>query len=184
MLIYVWFLILTKVLIYSGCQMSAGLTNILSITATTNKLIDNLRKVFSLIWIFLTKCDLWKLFRIATSETHFISNGGVFDHIDGVAMGSLSAPFLAKFFIEFHEQNWIEQATNVKSIFYKTYVDAIFTVCESKSDGDAFYIYLNNIHENTKFTWGKEKDNKLQICQHLTTRINEHFGKKKKLPIY
>ena len=67
-------------------------------------------------------------------------------------MGSLLAPFLANFFMEFHEQNWIEQATNVKSIFYKMYVDAIFTVCESKSDGDAFYIYLNNIHENTKFT--------------------------------
>ena len=41
------FLILTKVLIYSGCQMSASKTGITSITAATNKLIDNLGKLFT-----------------------------------------------------------------------------------------------------------------------------------------
>ena len=39
---YVRFLILSKVLIYSGCQMSASLTAITSITASTKKLIVNL----------------------------------------------------------------------------------------------------------------------------------------------
>ena len=39
---YVRFLILSKVLIYSGCQMSASLTDITSITASTKKLIVNL----------------------------------------------------------------------------------------------------------------------------------------------
>ena len=39
---YVRFLILSKVLIYSGCQMSASLTDITSITASANKLIVNL----------------------------------------------------------------------------------------------------------------------------------------------
>ena len=48
MLIYVRFRILTKVLIYSGCQTSAILTDTTSITASsTSKLIANLGKVFT-----------------------------------------------------------------------------------------------------------------------------------------
>ena len=58
----------------------------------------------------------------------------------------------------FHEQNWTEQATNVKPIFDKTYVDDIFTVFEFESDTDAFYSYLNTRHEKIKFTFKKEKD--------------------------
>ena len=44
------FHILAKVFIYSGCQMLASLTDITSITASTNKLIDNLGKICSLLF--------------------------------------------------------------------------------------------------------------------------------------
>ena len=57
----------------------------------------------------------------------------------------------------FYEQNWIEQVTNVKPVFYQRYVDDIFIVFESKSDADTFYRYLNTRHENIKFTLKKEK---------------------------
>ena len=76
--------------------------------------------------IKFTKCELRKLFRIATSETHFAFNGSIFDQIDGVAMGSPLASVLANLFMGFHEQNWIYQATNVKPILYKWYLDDIF----------------------------------------------------------
>ena len=115
--------------------------------------------------IKFTKRELRKLFRIATSETHFTFNGSIFDQIDGVAMGSPLAPVLANLFMGFHEQNWIEQATNVKPIFYKRYVDDIFAVFES--DADAFYSYLNTRYENIKFTFEKEKDNKLSFLDIL-----------------
>ena len=46
----------------------------------------------------------------------------------------------------FHEQNWIEQATNVKATFCKKYVDDVFAVLESESDTDAFYSDLNTRH--------------------------------------
>ena len=69
--------------------------------------------------------------------------------------------------MSFHEQNWIEQATNLKPIFYKRYVDDIFAVFESESDADAFYSYLNTRHENIKFTFEKEKDNKLPFLDIL-----------------
>ena len=47
------------------------------------------------------KRELRKLFRIATSETHFTFNGSIFDQIDGVAMGSPLASVLANFFYGF-----------------------------------------------------------------------------------
>ena len=84
-----------------------------------------------------TKRELRKLFGIATSETHLIFNGSIFDQINGVAK--------------------IEQATTVKPIFYKRYVDDFFAVFESESDADAFYSYLNTRHENIKFNFEKDK---------------------------
>ena len=55
-----------------------------------------------------TKRELRKRFRIATSETYFPFNGSIFDHIDGVAMGSQLAPVLVNLFMGFHEQNRID----------------------------------------------------------------------------
>ena len=74
---------------------------------------------------------------------------------------------LSNLFMGFHEQNWIEQATNVKHVFYKRYVDNIFAVFGSESDADSCYSYLNTGHENIKFTFEKEKDNKLRFLDIL-----------------
>ena len=62
-------------------------------------------------------------------------------------MSSPLAPVLANLVMVFHEQNWIEQATNAKPIFSKRYVDDILAVFESESDADAFYSYLNTRHQ-------------------------------------
>ena len=40
-------------------------------------------------------------------------------------------------------------------------MDDIFAFFESESDADAFYRYLNTRNENIKFTFEKEKENKL-----------------------
>ena len=44
----------------------------------------------------ITKKELKKLFLLATSQTHFISNSKSYHQIDGVAMGSPLVPVLAK----------------------------------------------------------------------------------------
>ena len=75
--------------------------------------------------INFTKREPWNLFRTTTSEICFIFKGSIFDQIDGVAMGSSLVPVLANLFMSLHEQNMIQQATNVKLIFYKRYVDDI-----------------------------------------------------------
>ena len=81
---------------------------------------------------------------MATSETRFTFNGSIFDQIDN-AVGPPLAPVVANLFMGFHEQCWIEQAANVKPIFYKRCMDDIFAVFESESDADAFYSYVNFI---------------------------------------
>ena len=118
--------------------------------------------------IKLTKVEIQKLFGIATSEIHFTFNGSIFYQTDVVIMGSPLVPALANLLMGFHEQNWIGQATNVKPIFCKRYMDNIFAVFESESDADVFYGYLNTRHENIKFTFEKEKDNTLNFLDMLT----------------
>ena len=75
--------------------------------------------------INFTKREPWNLFRTTTSEICFIFKGSIFDQIDDVAMGSSLVPVLANLFMSLHEQNMIQQATNVKLIFYKRYVEDI-----------------------------------------------------------
>ena len=60
-----------------------------------------------------------KLFKIATSETHFIFNNEIYNQIDGVSMGSPLAPILANLFIGYHV---------AKPTFYKRYADNVFAV--------------------------------------------------------
>ena len=62
-----------------------------------------------------TKKELQKLFKIATSETHFIFNNDIYDQIDGVSMGSPLAPILANLFMGYHEKDWIEKAHNFQN---------------------------------------------------------------------
>ena len=52
-----------------------------------------------------TRKELQKLFKIATSETHFIFSNEIYDQIDGDSMGSHLAPILANLFMSYHEKD-------------------------------------------------------------------------------
>ena len=93
----------------------------------------------------------------AISETYFTFNSSIFESDWWCSNGFLIGACSNHFVYGFHEQNWIEQATNVKSIFYKRYVDDIFAIFESESDADAFYSYFDTKHENIKITFEKNR---------------------------
>ena len=61
-----------------------------------------------------TRKELQKLFKIATSETHFIFSNEIYDQIDGDSLGSHLAPILANLFMSYHEKDWIEKAQVAK----------------------------------------------------------------------
>ena len=55
----------------------------------------------------ISEKDLASLFNFATCETHFLFEGKFYDQIEGVAMGSPLAPFLANLFMGHYEKEWL-----------------------------------------------------------------------------
>ena len=111
--------------------------------------------------IKIDKNELKKLFIFATSESHFVFKGKVYDQIDGVTMGSCLGPVLANLFMGHHEESWIEDCNCEKPTFYKRFMDDIFCVFNNQNEANEFFRYLNERHPNIKFTDEKENLNKL-----------------------
>ncbi|XP_065645429.1 uncharacterized protein LOC136075913 [Hydra vulgaris] len=84
----------------------------------------------------ISNSDLKKLFNFATSQTHFLFKGQIYDQIDGVAMGSPLAPVLANLFMGYFEDKWLKSYNGEKPAFYKRYVDDIFAAFTSKNHAD------------------------------------------------
>ena len=114
-----------------------------------------------------TRKEPQKLFKIATSETHFIFNNEIYGQIDGVSMGSPLAPILANLFMGYHENDWIEKAQVAKPIFYQIYVYDIFAVFEPELDAEPFHTYLNTKHKNIKVTYENQIEHKLPFLDIL-----------------
>ena len=118
----------------------------------------------------INKKDLTQLFIVATSQTHFLFDGSFYDQIDCVAMGSPLAPVLANLFMGHHERNWINDFNGKKPLFYRRYVDDTFCMFENENDAKLFLDYLNSRHNNIKFTFEIEQDNKIPFLDVLITK--------------
>ena len=55
----------------------------------------------------ISEKDLASLLNFAICETHFLFEGKFYERIDGVAMGSPLAPFLANLFMGHYEKEWL-----------------------------------------------------------------------------
>jgi len=107
------------------------------------------------------KNELTKLFKVATSQTHFMFDGEYYDQIDGVSMGSPLGPVLANLFMGYHESKWLSDYKTSEIVMYKRYVDDIFCIFNNENDAKNFFEYLNEQHINIKFTMEKEENSSL-----------------------
>ena len=57
----------------------------------------------------VTKAELKQLFGFTTSGTHSIFNGGFYDQIGGVSVGSPLGPVLANFFMGYYERKCLQE---------------------------------------------------------------------------
>ena len=113
-----------------------------------------------------------------TAETHSIFDSTMYDHIDGVVMGSQLGPILTNLFISHHENVWIKNYKQGHIYFYWRYVDDIFAVCDSHVEANKFLEYINSKHPNIKFTMEVEVSNCLAFLDVLVTNSNKkkQFG--------
>ena len=67
-------------------------------------------------------------------------------------MGSPLGPKLANIFLSHHEQNWLNKdPIELKTSFYRRYVDDIFVLFESSESAHSFREYMPSKHQNTNF---------------------------------
>ena len=116
--------------------------------------------------------ELKKLFEFATSGTHFLFDGNYYDQIDGVAMGS---PMLANLFVGFHEKRWVDQFQFCDVLLYRRHVDDTICLFNSEQDANEFFKLLNSQHPNIKFTFEKQKDDKLAFLDVLFSKTGQNF---------
>ena len=120
----------------------------------------------------ITEKELKKLFLLATSQTHFISNSKFYNQIDGVAMGSPLAPVLANIFMGFYESKWLNEYNLNKPKFYLRYVDDILAAFDNEQDSLNFLDFLNKRHPNIKFTIQKQINHSIAFLDAFIPGIN------------
>ena len=113
--------------------------------------------------------ELTKLFRFATSQTHFYFDGKIFAQVDGVAIGCPLAPAWANLFMGYNEQKWLESGHGRLVKFYRRYVDDIFCLFENEHQTLIFLKFLNIQHPNLNFTIEKENIKQLPFLDVLNT---------------
>ena len=110
----------------------------------------------------LSQTEFKTFMELATKETYISFKGEYYTQIEGVAMGSPLGPILANIFMCHHEETWLDHYhTSFKPKTYLRYVDDIFVLFTDASHVEEFHNYLNEQHNNIKFTVEQEEDNEL-----------------------
>ena len=116
-----------------------------------------------------------ELLTICTTKTPFKNvNGDLYVQCEGVSMGSPLGPTFADFYMCNLENEVFENNSNIKPFIYARYVDDCFLVVDN-------YEILSRLKSKfesesvLKFTFEKEKDNKLPFLDTLITRFNNSF---------
>jgi predicted GIY-YIG superfamily endonuclease len=118
----------------------------------------------------MNRDTLKKLLIICTQESHFQFNGNYYDQIDGVAMGSPLGPLFANIFMDEFEQKHMHQLKELGVKTWMRYVDDVFSVIENTSCSENILNFINNQHQNIKFTIEVEKNNKIPFLDTCVTR--------------
>ena len=88
--------------------------------------------------------------KVATKDQLFQLNGNLYEHVDGVAMGSPLGPLLANTFMCYIEER-LQQQGKIPA-FYRRYVDDTLTAVPDVASAQALLETLNNAHQAINFT--------------------------------
>ncbi|MEL6606480.1 MAG: reverse transcriptase domain-containing protein, partial [Cyanobacteria bacterium J06614_10] len=117
-----------------------------------------------------------KLLELSVLDTHFVFDGKLFKQVEGMAMGSPLGPTFANIFMCHLEEQYLSQCpSNFKPVFYKRYVDDTFVLFKDPSHANMFLNFINNFHNNIKFTLDSESDGQLSFLDILVSRNFDKF---------
>ena len=112
-----------------------------------------------------------KLLELSVFNTMFAFNGKFYKQNDGLGMGLPLSPTMANIFLCFHETNWLKNCPKeFKPKFYRRYMDDTLALFENESQAQKFLQYLNNQHDNMKFTCEIEENDCISFLDCLITR--------------
>ncbi|CAF4296389.1 unnamed protein product [Rotaria sp. Silwood2] len=127
--------------------------------------------------------DLKKLLTFATTKSHFLFDGKIYDQIDGVSMGSPLASLLAEIFLQEFEKKNSSVFEKLGIIYWKRYVDDTFVLLNPEFCAEKVCTELSKLHPSVKFT-SQEEDAVTHKLSFLDVRIQRQEGKGFQTRIY
>ena len=92
-------------------------------------------------------------------------------------MGSPLGPALANALLCHYEKLWLDRCPpEFKAVVYRRYVDDIFVSFKSKDHLPLFAKYMNTRHENLKFVFHFEQNNRFSFLDVKITRGSNGFS--------
>ncbi|CAF3796434.1 unnamed protein product [Rotaria socialis] len=104
----------------------------------------------------MNQSDIKDLLDSATSQSHFLFDGELYDQIDGVPMGSPLTPLLAEIFLQDFERKHLSSFNQMGIIYWKRYVDDTFVLVDSKVPIKGISYILYQYHPCIKFSYEEE----------------------------
>ena len=119
-----------------------------------------------------------KLLELSLSDTYFKSNGKIYKQKEGLSMGtSPSAAIVSNVFLNHFETHCLAECSiNFKSQFYRRYLDDSFFIFRNEDQANQFFNFINNSHNNIKFTFEGETEKSIAFLDVKVTRENDLFS--------
>ena len=124
--------------------------------------------------IGLTRSLFKNILELAVLNSFFIYNGILYRQREGLGMGLPLSPCCANIFMCFKEKLWLDP-NEFAPVFYKRYIGDTFVLFLCKSHAQKFHDYLNNCHNNIKFTMELEPNDCLPFIDCNVSRDAGNF---------
>ena len=142
-----------------------------TIDICVNRVFQHKKKIKGML-----KRHFKQLLTLTVKSSCFVFNNVYYKQIDGVAMNSPLGPTFANLFLVYYENIWLDKSPHqFKPKYYRRYVDDIFLMFEKKNHVKKFLKYMNSRHQNIKFTFEEEHNNKIAFLDISITKVGNEL---------
>ena len=120
---------------------------------------------------------------MCTKRSNFVFESGMWDQVDGLAMGNPLAPVLSELYMRRWENSFVDQIEGVHT--WLRYVDDVFVVCHSDISLNSIENSLNSKDSLIQWSCAIESDGGIPFLDvfverdshsHLQTSVYQKFG--------